>query len=364
VLQSPLIQRFLDYLDAERGFSPHTVRCYGADLVQFCQFLCAGGPAANPDALPTVESLPPPEELDLPRLEQLLPAITPLDVRGYLVVMRNSGYSKATIARKLATLRSFYKYLVRVGKIETSPLSAVRTPRQDRRLPKCLDVPAIDALMNTPDGETMLGARDRAILETIYSAGLRVSEAVGLNIEDLDEFSEALRIPGKGKKERLVPLGSKALDAIRQYMSLRCHGLTFPAGLREGSASEDRASGGGHVLHGPAKTRGRGTQGTHGPLFVNYSGGRLSDRSVRRKLAKYLPAAGIAMRISPHSLRHSFATHMLNAGADLRSVQEMLGHESLSTTQIYTHLTTARLKEVYEKAHPLAGAKRGDKGPD
>ena len=322
MLALALIQQFLDYLDGERGFSAHTVRGYAADLTQFCQFLCAGAGAAAPGATPlSADTLPPVEELDAGRLTRLLPAVTPMDVRAYLAVMRNSGYSKATIARKLATLRSFYKYLVRRGQIETSPLSAVRTPRQDHRLPKCLDVAAIDALMNAPDGTTFLGSRDRAILETIYSAGLRVSEAVGLNLEDMDEFAEAVRIAGKGKKERIVPLGSKAIAAIGEYVTQR------------------------QVLLGKA---------ARGPLFVNLSGGRLSDRSVRRKMAKHLQAAGIAMAASPHSLRHSFATHMLNNGADLRSVQEMLGHESLSTTQIYTHLTTTRLKEVYEKAHPMA----------
>ena len=345
MLQLPLIQRFLDYLDAERGFSPHTVRCYGADLVQFCQYLSAAGagsePGAAAQAVPSAGSLPLPEDLDAGRLARLLPAVTPTDVRGYLVLMRNSEFAKATIARRLATLRSFYKWLLRTGQIQTSPLTAVRTPRQDRRLPKCLDVPSVEALLNTPDAGTLLGARDRAVLETIYSSGLRVSEAVGLNVEDLDEFAEALRIPGKGKKERIVPVGSKALEAIHHYLSLR--------------KTEAQV---GNPLGGP-----KGLCHGRGPLFVNNVGGRLSDRSVRRKLTKYLPAAGIALRISPHSLRHSFATHMLNGGADLRSVQEMLGHESLSTTQIYTHLTTTRLKEVYEKAHPLAtgsGKSRGN----
>ncbi len=242
-------------------------------------------------------------------------------MRGYLAMMRNSDYSKATVARKLATLRSYYKFLVRTGAMAASPVSAIRTPRQDKRLPKCLDIEQIEKLLDAPDTETLLGARDRAILETLYSAGLRVSEVVGLNLEDCDEFAETLRIRGKGKKERLAPLGSKAIEAIEAYLTKR------------------------QEAFGDAQV---------GPLFFNRHGKRLSCRSVRRKLDKYLKQTGFAPNISPHALRHSFATHMLNAGADLRSVQELLGHASLSTTQIYTHLTTRRLKEVYDRAHPLA----------
>jgi len=318
----PLIQRFFDHLDAERNFSAHTLRSYGTDLVQFCQFLALCEADDDPlagehtlDDLAAADALPP------RRLAQRLLAVGPLDVRAYLALMRNSDYSKATIARKLATLRSFYKYVVRCGKLEASPVSVIRTPRQDKRLPKCLDVDEIDRLLAAPDVKTLLGARDRAILETIYSAGLRISEVVGLNVEDMDEFSEAIRIRGKGKKERLAPLGNPAIEAVAHYVALR-------------GATASRAA--------------------RGPLFVNKAGGRLSARSIRRKLDKYIVLAGIDQHISPHVLRHSFATHMLNAGADLRSVQELLGNEKLSTTQIYTHLTTRRLKQVYNRAHPMA----------
>ena len=183
-------------------------------------------------------------------------------------------------------------------------------------------VEEVEALLAAPEPSTFLGARDRAILETIYSGGLRVGELVAMNVEDLDEFGEVVRVRGKGKKERLAPLGSKALEAIHEYLARR------------------------RAVFGAAR---------RGPLFVNKVGGRLSDRSVRRKLDKYRLMAGIDVPVSPHWLRHSFATHMLNAGADLRSVQELLGHESISTTQIYTHLTTRRLKEVYDRAHPMAG---------
>ena len=318
MLETPILARFLEYLDSQRGFSAHTIRCYAADLSQFCQFLATSGEGRTAEL--SVEQLAQAPPLTAEALTQRMLAVTPMEVRSYLVVLRNSRYSKATVARKLAALRSFYKHLVRTGRLEASPLAVIRTPRQDRRLPSCLDVQQISALLDAPDDSTVLGARDRAILETIYSSGLRIGELVSLNAEDLDEFSEALRIRGKGKKERLVPLGGKALQAIGHYLE-----------LRNGSVGSRR-----------------------GALFTNKAGRRLSDRSIRRKLVRYLQIAGIATHVSPHTLRHSFATHMLNAGADLRSVQEILGHESLSTTQIYTHLTTRRLKEVYDSAHPLA----------
>jgi integrase/recombinase XerC len=341
MLNLPLVDRFLEYLDSERNFSAHTIRSYAGDLAQFCRFLAmsncgeprpegSGNPPTRTGAPPALGDLPEMEGVEPARLERAILAASPMDVRAMLAMMSNSNLSKASIARKLATLRSFYKYLVRIEAVESSPVSVIRTPRQDRRLPKCLDIQQVEALLAAPDASTMLGARDRAILETIYSSGLRVSELVGLNVEDLDEFSEALRIRGKGKKERLVPLGSKAIEAIHVYLARR--------GDRPASST---------MLPGRRSER-------HGPLFVNRTGRRLNDRSIRRKLDKYLLIAGIPIHISPHALRHSFATHMLNAGADLRSVQEMLGHQSLSTTQIYTHLTTQRLQEVYNKAHPLA----------
>lgn len=316
MLTLPTINRFLDYIDGERNFSAHTVRCYSADLVQFARYLAAG-PGEDLKA----DDLPPEEELDGPRVEQAMLAAEPMVVRGFLAMMRNSGYSKSTVARKLASLRSFYKHLIRTGVIEASPVSVLRTPRQDRRLPKFLDVQQIDALLAAPDTSCLLGSRDRAIIETIYSAGLRISELTGLNAEDLDELGEVLRICGKGRKERMVPLGAKAIEAIHAYLAMRKAEL----------GAEPR-----------------------GALFVNRFGRRLSDRSIRRKLDGYLLAAGIDVHISPHALRHSFATHMLNAGADLRSVQEMLGHANLSTTQIYTHITSRRLKEIYDRTHPLA----------
>jgi len=320
----PLVEQFITYLEVERNFSGHTVRSYRADLTQFCQFMTALAMAPlSADAI-KAEELPGEDALDVRQLTQALPAVTPTEVRAFLAMMRNSEYSKATIARRLASLRSFYKYHTRVGTVSASPVTAVRTPRQDKRLPKCLDVSQIEALLAAPDAATLLGSRDVAIMETIYSAGLRVSELVGLNIENVNTHTETLHIRGKGKKERLTPIGSRAMEAIEIYQRKRVSRF------------------------GPV---------SGGPLFVNKSGRRISERSIRRKLDKYLQMAGIPIHISPHTLRHSFATHMLNAGADLRSVQELLGHESLSTTQIYTHLTTTRLKQVYDEAHPLAQKK-------
>lgn len=316
----PLVDRFLDHLDAERNASAHTVRSYAADLTQFAQFLAAqSDPGAADDGV-DLHDLPSLAERPVAPLSKALLAVEPTEVRAFLAAMRNAGLSKATMARKLAALRSFYKYLVRIGQLKTSPVSVIRTPRQDKRLPKCLDIRQVEALLAAPDTDTLLGSRDRAILETIYSAGLRIGELVALNVEDLDEFSEALRIRGKGKKERLVPLGSIAAEAVEEYLVCRAGAGDEPVG----------------------------------PLFVNRRFGRLTDRSVRRMLDKYLQRAGLPAGVTPHTLRHSFATHLLNRGADLRSVQELLGHKSISTTQIYTHLTTAGLKAVYDKAHPLA----------
>jgi integrase/recombinase XerC len=219
-------------------------------------------------------------------------------------------------------LRSFYKFLVKRSRIGSNPLTSVRTPKQEKKLPRFLEYEQVKELLETPPMDTWLGARDRAILETLYSTGMRVSEIVGLNMDDIDFLGEIVHIRGKGKKERLAPISSSALQVIQHYMEFR----------------NKRAQSNPNF---DAKV-----------LFVNKHGRRLSTRSVRRKMDKYLKMSGLDPEISPHTLRHSFATHMLNNGADLRSVQELLGHQSLSTTQVYTHLTTGRLKEVYQEAHP------------
>ena len=316
-----IIHEFLDYLKFEKHFSEHTAKCYHADLEQFCQHL-SGGSHPSEGWTSSDQHAGGVATQTETKIEQLLLVITTDSVRAYMAGLNEKQYSKSTTARKLATLRSFYKFLVKRGYLTTNPVMAVRTPKQDKRLPKFLEYDQVKKLLETPPTDNWLGARDRAIMETLYSTGVRVSEVVALNIEDVDFLGEALHVRGKGKKERLTPIGSSALQAIQHYMEFR----------------NRRAQGNGNF---DSKV-----------LFVNKHGKRLSTRSVRRKMDKYLKIAGLDPSISPHTLRHSFATHMLNNGADLRSVQELLGHQSLSTTQIYTHLTTKKLKEVYDDAHP------------
>jgi len=267
-------------------------------------------------------------------LDQLLLSVEVNTVRAYLAFLNEKQYSKATIARKLATLRSFYKFLVKRERLSSNPVISVRTPKQDKKLPRFLEYEEVKRLLETPPMDTWLGARDRAILETLYSTGVRVSELVALNMEDIDFLGEVVRVRGKGKKERISPIGSSALQVIQHYMEFR----------------NKRAQ--------------SNTNFDSKVLFVNKHGSRLSTRSVRRKMDKYLKMAGLDPLISPHTLRHSFATHMLNSGADLRSVQELLGHQSLSTTQIYTHLTTSRIKEIYENAHPRETTEEEGDSPD
>jgi integrase/recombinase XerC len=324
--ESTIIQNFLDYLKFERRFSEHTAKCYGADLAQFGEFLNGAPEDGRPEGESISFDQSGPATAVATKLEQktdqlLLSAGTD-SVRAYLSYLNEKDYSKATIARKLATLRSFYKYLVKRNHLSANPVTAVRTPKQDKKLPKFLEYEEVKRLLDTPPINTWLGARDRAILETLYSTGIRVSELVALNMEDIDFLGEVVHIRGKGKKERITPIGASALQTIQHYMEFR------------NKRAQNNSNFDSKVL------------------FVNKHGRRLSTRSVRRKMDKYLKMAGLDPSISPHTLRHSFATHMLNNGADLRSVQELLGHQSLSTTQVYTHLTTTRLKEVYEDAHP------------
>ena len=317
-----IIHEFLDYLNFEKHFSEHTAKCYNADLVQFCQYLSGEHGHSSEDWSANSRSAGSVATQTETNIEQLLLSITTDSVRAYMAGLNEKQYSKSTTARKLATLRSFYKFLVKRGHLSANPVMAVRTPKQDKKLPKFLEYDQVKKLLETPPTDNWLGARDRAIMETLYGTGVRVSELVALNIEDVDFLGEVMHVRGKGKKERLTPIGSSALQAIQHYMEFR----------------NKRAQGNGNF---DSKV-----------LFVNKHGKRLSTRSVRRKMDKYLKIAGLDPTISPHTLRHSFATHMLNNGADLRSVQELLGHQSLSTTQIYTHLTTKKLKEVYDNAHP------------
>lgn len=317
---APVVQKFVDYLRYERHFSPYTARCYGADLRQFSEFLA--GDTVGPE-----QEIP--EEL-MGKVEERLHSADASTVRDFLLHLDGFGYSPATTARKIATLRSFYKWMLKKDFAQVNPMLLIRTPKQAKRLPKAIAVEQVEQLLAAPDNRETLGARDRAILETLYSTGVRVSELVDLNRNDVDMTGSTMHVRGKGKKERIVPLGSHAMAAIRHYMTLLEPDARF-AELRQQSMVD------------PAV-----------PLFVNKNGGRLSSRSVRRKLDKYLKGCGLDGTISPHTLRHSFATHLLDNGADLRSVQELLGHQSLSTTQVYTHLSSMRLRTAYDHAHPRA----------
>ena len=331
-----LIEEFLNYLRFERHFSPHTAKCYAADLHQFCGYLQDGGhsPASAPGGGYDPEGhdghgggvatavAAPPQRAAVTTREQLQ-AVEADEVRQFLTFLKERDYSKSTTARKLATLRSFYKFCLKRSYVTSNPLSTIRTPKQEKRLPKFMEEEEVKKLLEAPDVNTLLGARDRAMLETMYSTGVRVSELVDMNVADIDFVGEVLHIRGKGKKARVTPIAPTALAWIRRYMEMR--------------RADPRAAGFNQEA-----------------VFVNKHGQRLSTRSVRRKLDKYLAQVGLDPAISPHTLRHSFATHMLNRGADLRAVQKLLGHQSLSTTQIYTHVTTARMKQAYDQAHPRA----------
>jgi integrase/recombinase XerC len=294
------IAQFLRYLQVERGASPHTLKGYREDLAAAAEYF-ADESGATPDPA----------------------SLTAVDLRGLLTALHEAGFAKTSIARKLASLRSFYRFGQREGWVKTNPARALRNPRKGRTLPHFLTTEEIGKLLAAPAARTPMGLRDRAILETLYSAGLRVSELVGLNDGDVDMAQGILRVRGKGRKERLAPLGSYALKALVAWMKVR-------------------------------KVAPREPQGREAPVFTNRFGTRLTTRSVGRLLEKYLAETGLDARTSPHTLRHSFATHLLDRGADVRSVQELLGHKSLVTTQIYTHVTTASLRAAYEKAHPRA----------
>jgi integrase/recombinase XerC len=299
------LAEFLRHLALERNASEHTVKSYREDLTQAVTFFCTKLGRQDPQ----------PEDLSTRLL------------RSYLVWLHEQGYAKTTVARRLASVRGWCRFLCREGKLNANPADGLRGPRQDKKLPHFLSEKDVLALLEAPPQDDPMGVRDRAILETLYSGGLRVSELTGLNVEDVDLQDGMATVRGKGKRERLVLLGPHALEAIRQWLQARAQVLA--------------ALGPGSVRGGPA-------------LFLNHLATRLTSRSVGRLLQKYIRLAGLDPRTSPHSLRHSFATHLLDRGADIRSVQELLGHRSLATTQIYTHVTTVRLQESYQKAHPRA----------
>jgi integrase/recombinase XerC len=305
---SPLLQAvqgFIEALPAEKGYSAHTCRAYARDLGEFIGYI-----AENPGT---------PAEGDPAGQAPAPGAVTAVMIRGYLGRLHRKN-QKSSIARKLSTLRSFFKFLIRKGVVESNPVEGIMTPKQDKHLPEYLSVDAVFRLLDSIETDTVLKVRNRAIFETLYSCGIRVSELAGLNVDDVEPSGATLRVFGKGAKERVVPVGGKALEAIAAYRSALCEaGVAIPP---------------------------------DGALFLNRSGGRLSARSVARILKRLVTACGILTPVSPHTLRHTFATHMLDSGADLRSVQELLGHRNLSTTQKYTHVSIDRLMETYDKAHP------------
>lgn len=295
------IAQFLRYMVTERNASELTIKSYREDLFSFVEWLQATrGDVPDPDAL------------------------SPQDLRGFQSALQSADYARTSIARKLAALRSFYKFAMRSGLASSNPAKPLRNPRRQRKLPHVLTDEEIGKLLLAPPANKVDGLRDRAILETVYSAGLRVSELVGMQDGDIDRDDQIVRIRGKGRKERICPLGSFAIKAIDAYASRRTRSEKAEA------------------------------LGRQAPVFVNRFGNGLTTRSVGRMLEKHLAVAGLDTRTSPHTLRHSFATHLLDRGADIRSVQELLGHKSLATTQIYTHVSAASLRQVYEKAHPRA----------
>jgi len=308
-------REFLQFLKFNRNASPHTVRAYDTDLTQFVEFLSARD-RSKPSRVP----------------------VTALDadgVRGFLESLHSRGISRASAARRLAALRTFSRYLVREGRLPDDPTQLVGAPRREQTLPQHLDLSQVDQVIGTPDVHQAPGRRDRAILELFYASGLRLSELVGLDIEDVNLSGRVVRVRGKGGKERLVPFNHSAAEALKAML-------------------QDMRT----VPPTPAPARRTAARGAHARLrhavFLNQRGGRLTTRSVDRIVRQAARAAAVPGGLSPHALRHTFATHLLQAGADLRAIQELLGHARLSTTQRYTHLDIGRLMEVYRAAHPRA----------
>ena len=292
------LEEFIRYLRIERNTSFYTIQNYEIDLRQYFNIL-------TKMRISTIEK------------------INRLHMRNYLSILQKKGYKKSSIKRKISAIRSFFNFLLRERKVDKNPLTYIRSPRIEKRIPTFLDEEEIKTLLEMPRENTFLGLRDKVILEVLYSTGIRVSELVSLNLQDLDFLGEMIRIRGKGNKQRTTPIGSIALGLLTKYLPLR------EKFLKE------------------LKT-------FHEAIFINARGRRLSTRSVCRIIGNYIKLTGIKKHITPHTLRHTFATHLLNAGCGLRDVQEMLGHVNISTTQIYTHLTTTKIKKVYERTHPRA----------
>lgn len=293
------LQSFLTYLKVEKDCSEHTLLSYQKDLLAFSSFMQERSGTAI-----------------------FWEQVGPLDIRAYLSELNNKQYARRTIARRISALRSFYKFMVRENVLEYSPLTKIHSPKLDKKLPTFLDEIEITELLELPDAKP-LGIRDRAVLEMLYATGCRVSELVGLTLERVDIANRFVMLLGKGNKERLVPIGHTCCEAMQTYYNMR------------------------RLLM-------KKYQQTHEFIFVNNRGGALTDRSVRRILEKYINMLALHKHVSPHTIRHTFATHLLEHGADLRSVQELLGHANLSTTQIYTHITNERIAAIYKQNHPRA----------
>ena len=295
-----VIDCFIDTLKAEKGYSVHTCRAYRSDVLHFIGFLFQDQKIKKSD--------------DLKVFLQKIKALDKNMIRKYLAILVRSGKSKRTVSRKLSSLKAFFDYLIKSGHTRINPADMIPFPKLEKTIPKFINIDDLFLLLNSINAETLLDKRNLAMFETFYSTGMRVSEMEGLNMEDIDFKKQMIKVFGKGSKERIVPVGKRALTAIKNYR--RC--------LKENFI----------------------------PVFLNKNFSRLSSRSIRRILDKIVRDCGLNMPVSPHTLRHSFATHMLDAGADLRGIQEILGHASLSTTQIYTHVSMDKLMQVYDKAHP------------
>jgi integrase/recombinase XerC len=321
------LHAFLKSLALNRNASAHTVRAYESDLTQFLDHVAARA-GIDRDHLPA------------DRLDRLA-------IRDFLTELHHQGQSRATAARKLAAARTFLRYLLREGAIDDDPGTLVPTPKQDVRMPAHLSEREMEALLTAPAGDTPLSRRDRAILELFYASGIRLSELAGLDIDDVNLSAKMVRVLGKGGKQRIVPFNDSTAGAIRVYLKDRAalEGQVGRVGQRGRVARDGQES-------PAAATR---PTGPTRPLFVNYRGGRLTARSIDRLVRRYVAATSTRLGISPHALRHSFATHLLQRGADLRVIQELLGHARLSTTQRYTHVNAAQLLDVYRKSHPRAG---------
>ena len=302
-----LLNQFLEHLRYERNVSEHTLRNYSSDLQQFLSHLVTGKSSKARRS---------------PDIRQ----IDHVTIREWLATLHSAHKRKTSVARKLAALRTFFQFLVREGIVELNPAKLVSTPRLEKKLPQHVSIEEAIRFIETPDTETDLGKRDRAMLELMYGTGVRVSELTKLNSADVDSKNRLIRVMGKRRRERIVPFGEPALQALQVYLEIRDHFIqNAPAAERDSNA-----------------------------LFVNYRGTRITTRSVGRMVDKYIRICAGMHNISPHALRHSFATHLLDSGADLRDIQELLGHARLSSTQIYTHVSMEKLVEVYDRTHPKA----------